>query len=237
MTMFGAVVKQYHAENAVDAREVVSVAVMPCTAKKMEAARPEMNYSGRQDVDTVITTQELIRMIKEVGIKFDEIEAESPDMPFALYSGAGVIFGVTGGVTEAVLRRVCEDKSPKALREIAFIGVRGMEGVKEFELPYGDETLKIAVVSGLGNADELVKKLKNGEAHYDFVEVMACPGGCVSGAGQPVTNAEGKLNRARGLYQTDKISQMKRSNENPVVATLYDGLLKNRTHDILHIER
>ena len=123
-------------------------------------------------------------MIKEVGIKFDEIEAESPDMPFALYSGAGVIFGVTGGVTEAVLRRVCEDKSPKALREIAFIGVRGMEGVKEFELPYGDETLKIAVVSGLGNADELVKKLKNGEAHYDFVEVMACPGGCVSGAGK-----------------------------------------------------
>lgn len=237
MSMFGAVVKQFYAEQGGDNREVVSVAVMPCTAKKMEAGRTEMSFKGVADIDTVITTQELIKMINEVGIDFDEIEAESPNMPYALYSGAGVIFGATGGVTEAVVRAVAEDQSPKALREIAFSGMRGMEGIKTFELPYGERTLKIAVVSGLGNADELINRIKKGEERFDFVEVMACPGGCVSGAGQPVSDREGKNSRAKGLYQADKVSQMKRSNENPVVSALYSGLLKNRTHELLHVNR
>ncbi|MEG1973232.1 MAG: nuclear prelamin A recognition factor family protein, partial [Oscillospiraceae bacterium] len=197
--------------------------------------RDEFITHGMHDVDTVITTQELIKMIKEVGIQFDEIDAESPDMPFALYSGAGVIFGVTGGVTEAVIRRLSDDQTPKALHEIEFTGVRGMEGVKEFTFNIGGLDLRIGVVSGLGNAESLIKKIVSKEEHFDFVEVMACPGGCVSGAGQPVGTWESKKARANGLYKDDKVCQMKRSQENPTVKALYDDLLKNRTSELLHV--
>ncbi len=235
MSMFGSVIKKYYEENTDDEREVVSVAVMPCTAKKMEAARDEFNIDGIRDVDIVITTQELSRMIKEIGIRFDEVEAESSDMPFALFSGAGVIFGVTGGVTEAVMRRVYEDGSSKTLREIEYTGVRGMEGVKEFTIPYGDENLRIGVVSGLANAEKLIEKIKNKEERFDLVEVMACPGGCVSGAGQPETMFANKAKRASGLYRSDKVSQFKCSQENPVVTKLYSDLLKNREKELLHV--
>ncbi|WP_455599810.1 [FeFe] hydrogenase, group A [Cloacibacillus sp.] len=231
MQMFAAVIKEHHKHSP---RKHVHVAVMPCTAKKAEAAREEFRGELGPDVDYVITTQELIQMIKESGIVFSELEPEAVDMPFGTMSGAGVIFGVTGGVTEAVLRRVISDKSAVALRTITFKGVRGGDGIKSATVKYGDRELKIAVVSGLGNAHELIKRIKEGE-HYDFVEVMACPGGCVCGAGQPFILREGKVSRGKGLYSADKMSSIKRSEENPLMLSLYSGLLKGRVHDLLHV--
>jgi NADH-quinone oxidoreductase subunit G len=232
MQMFASVLKEHYKHSS---KKVVVVAIMPCTAKKSEAQRDEFKEDGIPYVDYVITTQELIQMIQESGIVFSEVEPESVDMPFGVSSGAGVIFGVTGGVTEAVIRRVMDDKSTTTLRALAFNGVRGMEGVKETSITVGDREIKIAVVSGLKNADDLVQKIKTGEAHYDFVEVMACPGGCVSGAGQPFTKAEGKAKRGAGLYEADRMSSLKRSEENPVMISLYSGLLKGKVHDLLHV--
>lgn len=232
MEMFGAVLKEHNKHSN---RRIVSVAVMPCTAKKFEAEREEFERNGIKDVDYVITTQELIAMIKEAGIVFSELEPEGVDLPFGGSSGAGVIFGVTGGVTEAVIRRVLDDKSITTLRSIAFDGVRGMEGVKETTLNVNGNDIKIAMVSGLGNADALIKKLKAGEVHYDFIEVMACPGGCVGGAGQPFVMSEGRKQRGAGLYAVDKMSSLKRSEENPVMMSLYSGLLKGRVHELLHV--
>ena len=155
-------------------------------------------------------------------------------MPFGLGSGAGVIFGVTGGVTESVIRQVMEDRSQQGLREIAFMPVRGMSGIRDMNLELGDRTLKIAVVNGLKNADLLIKKIRSGEVEYDFVEVMACTGGCIGGAGQPLPqNADIRKQRAGGLYGADNSAQIKRSEENPMIMALYNGLLKGKT-DILH---
>lgn len=236
MQMFGAVIKEhFKTDEAKDDREIVSVAVMPCTAKKAEAAREEFIRDGVNDIDYVITTTELCAMIKEVGLKFNELEAEASDMPFSLHSGAGVIFGVSGGVTEAVIRGVAENKTAKGLKEIEFIGVRGMEGVKEFELPIGETTLRIGVVSGLANAESLIQKIQSGEENFDFVEIMACPGGCVSGGGQPFGLREANIARAKGIYKADKLTQLKRSQENPMMASLYNGLLKDREHELLHV--
>jgi NADH-quinone oxidoreductase subunit G len=232
MQMFAAVLKEHYSHSN---RRVVNVAVMPCTAKKYEAARDEFKENGVPCVDYVITTQELARMIKEAGIVFSEIEPEAVDMPFGAASGAGVIFGVTGGVTEAVIRRIADDKSVAALRAIAFTGVRGLQGVKEATIDYAGREVGIAVVSGLKNADDLIRKLKSGEKRYDFIEVMACPGGCVAGAGQPVTGGEGRKRRSAGLYETDRMSTIKRSEENPVVMSLYGGLLKGKVHKLLHV--
>jgi NADH-quinone oxidoreductase subunit G len=234
--MFGSMVKEYYRqEEHNDGRETVSLSIMPCTAKKFEAQREEFVTEGERDVDYVLTTQELAWMFQEAGITFAELEPEAPDMPFGMASGAGVIFGVTGGVTEAVIRRVMKDKSSAALHNIGFTGVRGMSGIKETSIKLGEQVLKIAVVSGLMNAENLIRKMQSGEAHYDFVEVMACPGGCISGAGQPFALNEGKLNRAKGIYSTDKLSQIKRSQDNPMVASLYDGMLKDKAHELLHI--
>lgn len=236
MEMFGAIIKEhFKSRDKMDNKTTVSVAVMPCTAKKAEAAREEFERDGVPDVDYVITTTELVKMIKEIGIQFNELEPEATDMPFSLYSGSGVIFGVTGGVTEAVVRRVVEDKSQQALREIEFLGARGLEGVKICELPVGDTTLKIGIVNGLGNAENLIQKIESGEEHFDFVEVMACPGGCISGAGQPFTHQPEKIKRAKGMYKADKVSQIKRSEENPLMMALYEGMLKHRTHELLHV--
>ena len=150
--------------------------------KKYEASREEFVRNSRPDVDYVLTSEEVIGMFKEIGIRFDRLEPEAYDMPFSIYSGAGVIFGATGGVTEAAVRRVVADKSPKALKDIEFIGTRGMASTKICELDLGERTVRIGIVSGLGNAEELIKKIESGEEHFDFVEVMACPGGCVAGA-------------------------------------------------------
>lgn len=235
MQMFGAVIKEHFAErDKVEGKRTVNVAIMPCTAKKAEAQLPEFSSDKGPDVDFVITTQELCMMMKEAGIQFASLEEESADMPFGLGSGAGVIFGVTGGVTESVIRQVMEDRSQQGLREIAFMPVRGMSGIRDMNLELGDRTLKIAVVNGLKNADLLIKKIRSGEVEYDFVEVMACTGGCIGGAGQPLPqNADIRKQRASGLYGADNSAQIKRSEENPMIMALYNGLLKGKT-DILH---
>jgi NADH-quinone oxidoreductase subunit G len=233
MQMFSSVLKEHYKHSN---KRIVSVAIMPCTAKKAEAKRDEFMENGVSSVDYVITTQEFIQMIKESGIVFSEVEPEAVDMPFGVSSGAGIIFGVTGGVTEAVIRRVLDDKSTPTLRSIAFNGVRGMEGVKETSITVDNRIIKIAVVSGLKNADEIVKKIQAGVAHYDFIEVMACPGGCICGAGQPFAKTEGKLKRSAGLYEADRMSSIKRSEENPVMMSLYQGLLKGKVHKLLHVE-
>jgi NADH-quinone oxidoreductase subunit G len=233
MQMFASVINEE--TSRISSRPHVHVAVMPCTAKKFEAARAEFTTDGKPAVDYVITTQELIRMIKESGIVFSELAPEAVDMPFGTITGAGVIFGVTGGVTEAVLRRISTDKSQAGLLAITWQGVRGMEGIKKTSVMVGEREVTIAVVSGLKNASDLIKKIRKGEESFDFVEIMACPGGCVSGAGQPVAGTPEKLERGLGLYSADRLCGIKRSEENPLMMNLYGGLLKGRVHDLLHV--
>ncbi len=236
MEMLGAVLREHFNKiDAEDGRETVSVAIMPCTAKKFEASREEFKRGGVPDVDYVLTTTELVRMIKEVGIHFEELIPDAPDAPFSLSSGAGMIFGVTGGVTEAAVRRVVEDKSAKALKEIEYLGLRDLAGTKICELPYGERTLRIAVVNGLANAERLIERVESGEEHFDFVEVMACPGGCINGAGQPYSIRPDKERRARGIAEADNAAQLKHCEENPVVSSLYEGILKDRAHELLHV--
>lgn len=236
MEMFGAVLKEYYkpADEEAD-METISVAVMPCVAKKYEAARDEFCRNGVPDVDYVITTKELILMIKELGVQFQEIEPSAPDMPFSINSGAGVIFGVTGGVMEAALRHVAA-KNNETLREIEYSGVRGLEGTKIAKISLGDKTLRVGVVNGLGNADTLIRKLQRGEEKLDFVEVMACPYGCIGGAGQPFGYRSVKEDRAQGMYKADKSAIVKRSCDNPTLINLYEnGILKERSHELLHV--
>ena len=236
MGMFGAVIKTYYKNNLPEGKKAhYHVAIMPCTAKKFEAQRDEFKADYGQGTDDVLTTQELVRMIKESGIVFSELQPESVDMPFGTMSGAGVIFGVTGGVTEAVLRKIANDNSRTTLAALSYTGVRGLEGVKEASLMHGDREVKIAVVSGLANAAELIKQIKSGEKEYDLVEVMACPGGCISGAGQPYM-PQHRAARSQVLYTTDSISTVKRSQDNPLMKELYEGLLKGREHELLHID-
>lgn len=232
MQMFASIIKAQHNDSG---KRIVHIAITPCSAKKFEAARNEFKIADNPNVDYVITTQELIQMIKESGIVFAEIEPEAVDTPFGTKSSAGVIFGTSGGVTEAVLRCISSDKSASSLRFIAFNGVRGMEGVKETNVNFRGSELKIAMVSGLKNAENLLQRIKSG-THYDFVEVMACPGGCVSGAGQPFTSIEGKSQRSKTLYSAGKLCSIKRSEENPLLPFLYDGLLKNKVHTLLHVD-
>ncbi|MBR6614742.1 MAG: [Lachnospiraceae bacterium] len=236
MQMFGAVLKEYYKPSDEECGlETFNVAIMPCTAKKMEAEREEFVRNGKPDIDAVLTTKELAKMIRELGIQFNEIEPSAPDQPFSIRSGAGVIFGASGGVTEAALRRVAE-RSNTALTEIRYSGVRGLEGIKTFSAMIGEKEVHVAVVSGLANAEALIKLIESGEEHFDFVEVMACPTGCIGGAGQPEGFLSDKEARAAGLYTADKSALVKRSDENPVVNQLYEtGLLKDRAHELLHV--
>ena len=235
MSMFSAITKEYFKDQLPDGKtKHFHVALMPCTAKKFESQRKELHLEYGPATDAVITTQELIKMIRESGIVFRELEPESVDMPFGAFSGASFIFGVTGGVTEAVLRRVAEDDSRTTLAQISYSGIRGEDSIKETTIPYGDKELKIAVVSGLGNAEKIIEKIKSGEAHYDLVEVMACPGGCISGAGQPYISFRHRKKRGDALYRADRISTIKRSQDNPMMQKLYDGVLKGKVHELLH---
>ena len=234
--MFGAVIREYYTDPEKNGgKRIVSVSIMPCTAKKEEILRPESSTNGKQDIDYVLTTTELITMIRKSGIRFENLEIEASDMPFGIGSGAGVIFGVTGGVTEAVLRRLREGHNRVEMDKIKFSGVRGEEGLKEVEFDYNGRTIHAAVVSGLGHADALMKKIQKGEVHYDFVEVMACRRGCIMGGGQPVpAGPRSRIARSKGLYDTDINTQIKKSNENPLILSLYDELLKGKTHELLH---
>lgn len=236
--MFGAVLREHYKdpENS-EGKKIVSISIMPCTAKKEEILRKESHTDGEQDIDSVITTTELVTMIKRSGITFGEVGMESCDMPFGIGSGAGVIFGVTGGVTEAVLRRLAQGHSRSDMEMIRTSGVRGLEGTKELSMNFNGRTVKAAVVSGLANAEQLLQKIKSGEASYDFVEVMACSGGCIMGGGQPVNPGQSKECRSQGLYDIDINTQIKKSTENPLIAQLYDGILKGKEHHLLHRNR
>ena len=182
--MFGAIIKSYYAEqNGIDPEKIVNVSVMPCVAKKFESGREEMEAGGLRDVDIVISTRELARMIKQAGIKFAELPDEKFDNPFEEATGAGVIFGATGGVMEAALRTVAEVVTGEELKSIDFEQVRGTEGIKTAVVPVGDLNVRVAIAHGLGNARALLDSIRNGEAEYDFIEIMACPGGCIAGAG------------------------------------------------------
>ena len=234
--MFGAVVREYYKDpEKNEGKKIVSVSIMPCTAKKEEILRPESFTNGKQDVDYVLTTTEVVRMIRKSGIVFDKVEIEAADVPFGIGSGSGVIFGVTGGVTEAVLRRLQQGHSRVDMEAIKKSGVRGDEGIKTLTYDYNGREIRAAVVNGLANADKLLQQIKNHEVEYDFVEVMACRRGCIMGGGQPV-NAGPRTRKARmkGLYDTDVNTQIKTSNENPMILSLYDSLLKGKEHELLH---
>lgn len=234
--MFGAVVREYYKDpEKNEGKKIVSVSIMPCTAKKEEILRPESFTNGKQEVDYVLTTTEVVRMIRKSGIVFDKVEIEAADVPFGIGSGSGVIFGVTGGVTEAVLRRLQQGHSRVDMEAIKKSGVRGDEGIKTLTYDYNGREIRAAVVNGLANADKLLQQIKNHEVEYDFVEVMACRRGCIMGGGQPV-NAGPRTRKARmkGLYDTDVNTQIKKSNENPMILSLYDSLLKGKEHELLH---
>ena len=238
--MFGSVAK----DTLLDEFEVTRdklfvVSIMPCTAKKFEAQRDEFKTDGVRDVDAVITTQELGKMIRECGIMFNSLTPESLDLPLGFKTGAGVIFGTTGGVSEAVLRYASEKLTGQKLQKTDFHEVRGAEGIRVFETEIGGIKLKLAVVHGLGNVSKVIKDVRDGKSDYDFVEVMACPGGCIAGAGQPVsTDYDVKAKRAKGLYDNDKRLQIHKSQDNPYIAQCYEKNLGEiggeKAHDLLH---
>ncbi|HOQ36860.1 MAG TPA: NADH-dependent [FeFe] hydrogenase, group A6 [Acetivibrio sp.] len=243
--MFGAVLKSYYAEkNGIDPSKIFVVSIMPCTAKKFEAQRPEMSATGYPDVDVVLTTRELARMIREAGIDFKDLPERTFDDPMGEASGAGVIFGATGGVMEAALRTVAEILSGKSIDNVEYTQVRGVEGIKEATIELEGITLKAAVAHGLGNAKKLLDKIKAGEADYHFVEIMACPGGCVNGGGQPIQPSEVRSwidlrqERAKAIYEEDKSLPIRKSHENPKVKALYDEFLgepgSHKAHELLH---
>lgn len=238
--MFGSLAKEMvPARFGVRPEDLVVVSIMPCTAKKYEAKRPEFRRDGVADVDHVLTTQEVVRMVEEKGMAFDRLEPESMDMPMGFKTGAGVIFGSTGGVTEAVLRYVVEKVGGVMLDSVEFAEVRGRDGIREAAYEVGGRTVKVAVVHGLANARAVAERVRHGECDYDLVEVMACPGGCVGGAGQPVaTSRNAKAKRARGLYEADRTIELHKAQENPMVADCYAKLLGEpgggMAHRLLH---
>lgn len=239
--MFGAITKTYLAEKmGIDPKKIVVVSVMPCLAKKYEAARPELSNEGLQDVDIVISTRELGKMLKEAGVDFKSLEDEEFDNPLGESTGASVIFGATGGVLEAALRTSYEWLTNKSLENVEFSQVRGMEGIKESTVKINDLDVKVAVAHGLGNARKLLEAIRNGEAEYHAIEIMACPGGCVNGGGQPYNhgNIEIVKKRAEGIYSEDRGKAKRKSHENEAVKKLYDEFLGEpygeKAHKLLH---
>ena len=243
--MFGAVIKTYYAEKeGIDPKSIVNVSIMPCTAKKFEAAREELSNGELRDVDIVLTTRELARMIKQAGIEFTKLPDEEFENPFGAATGAGVIFGATGGVMEAALRTVAEVLSGESVPEDSYSVVRGTDGIKRAEVEIAGKKIKAAVAHGLGNARKLLDAIKAGEETYDFIEIMACPGGCVTGGGQPIVPAKVhmdidlKAERAKALYTEDKSLPIRKSHENPVIKKLYDEYFEkpgsHKAHKLLH---
>ena len=243
--MFGAVTKTYFAEKmGLDPEKIVCVSVMPCTAKKFEIGRPDQSAAGVPDVDIAITTRELARLIKRCGINFVNLPEETFDDPLGESTGAGVIFGATGGVMEAALRTAVETLTGETLGSLDFEEVRGTEGIKEASYLVNGLEVKVAVASGLANAREILEKIRRGEADYHFIEIMACPGGCVNGGGQPQVPAEVRNFqdirelRAKVLYQNDAQKALRKSHENPSIQKLYAEYLgepgSHKAHKILH---
>lgn len=238
--MFGSLAKQTLPQQLnIQARDLFIVSIMPCTAKKFEAKRPEFKTDSGPDVDAVLTTQELGQMIRQAGIKFKELTPDSLDMPLGFKTGAGVIFGASGGVTEAALRYAAEKLTNVKNENAEFIEVRGLDGIRELSMTLGDTQLKVAIVHGLQNVRKLADAVRAGEKQYDFIEVMACPGGCISGAGQPVSfDPKVRVMRAEGLYNTDKTLQLHASQDNPYVQKCYRETLGevggHNAHALLH---
>ena len=236
MEMFAAVLRdKYQAKDAADGRRTYHMAIMPCTAKKMEAARAEFTRDGQPDVDLVITTRELVDMIREAGIQLTELEPEAPDLPFGLGSGAAVIYGVTGGVAEAVVRYCLPDKSNNALQAIRVTDLRGDGSIREVNLTVEGQELHIAIVNGLSHAKELIADVEAGKRFYHLVEVMTCQGGCVGGAGQPYGLTAAKKRRGAGLYEADATAMFKGAEKNPIVTRLLDEYGHERCHELLHV--
>lgn len=237
--MFGAVIKTYFAKKEnIDPADICSVSVMPCTAKKFECKRPEFNDSGYQDVDISITVVELAKMIRTAGIDFDDLDDHPFDSPFGLGSGAGQIFGSTGGVMEAALRTVSEVVTGKPLQKLEFEAVRGLDSVREAELTLNGQTLKVAIVHGLSNVKPLLEQIQEGTSPYHFIEVMACEGGCIGGGGNEPKTMKKVRERQRAIYEEDKKLPLRKSHENPYVKALYDDYLKEPlsadAHRLLH---
>ncbi len=247
--MFGAILKSYYAEKeGIDPKKIVSVSVMPCTSKKTEANRPEMEVDGLRDVDFSLTTRELGDMIKQARINFTKLPDEEPDHIMGEYTGAGVIFGATGGVMEAALRTVADILTGKDLEQIEYQAVRGIEGVREATvvLPIAgkDTEVKVAIAHGTANAAKVLDAVRAGEKNYHFIEVMACPGGCVHGGGQSHVSSKARLdvnpkvNRANALYEEDRSLPIRKSHKNPEIVKLYDDYLKkpngHLSHKLLH---
>ncbi|MQL50979.1 2Fe-2S iron-sulfur cluster binding domain-containing protein [Desulfofundulus thermobenzoicus] len=238
--MFGALAKTYYAQKAgIDPASIFVVSIMPCTAKKYEAQRPEMNSSGYRDVDVALTTRELGKMLKQAGIDFDSLPEEEYDDPLGISTGAGVIFGATGGVMEAALRTAYELVTGQSLSSLDFEEVRGLEGVKEAAVSLNGTTLKVAVAHGLGNARRVLDAVTSGEKDYHFIEIMCCPGGCIGGGGQPIpTNREIRAKRIAGIYHADREMPLRKSHENPAVQVLYREFLGkplgHKSHELLH---
>ena len=239
LQMLASVAREYYADpKNGEGKKILSVGIMPCTAKKMEILREDLKRDGKQNVDYILTTEELISMIKRAGIKFDELEGEAADMPFGIGSGGGVIFGNSGGVMEAALRTLCEGPDRPAIEGLRNSGVRGPGPLREFTFNYKGNEIKAAVVSGLAEANELLKRVKSGESFYHFVEIMACRRGCIMGGGQPAhAGFTTKEARKHGLYESDVNTQIKKSNENPLALSVYDTLIKGREHELLHSHR
>ena len=243
--MEGAMIKSYWAEKeGIDPKDIRVVSVMPCTAKKFEAKRPELSHNGMQDVDEVITTRELARMIKEAGIDFVNLPDEDFDPMLGESTGAGVIFGATGGVMEAALRTVYEKVTGETLKDVDFTAVRGTEGIKEATIKVGDLDVNVAVAHGTANAAKLLDSIRSGEKTYHFIEVMGCPGGCVTGGGQPIVSAQKRMEcdpkalRAAALYNEDANKPSRKSHENASVMALYKDYLgepnSHLAHELLH---
>ncbi|MCI8442222.1 MAG: 2Fe-2S iron-sulfur cluster binding domain-containing protein [Provencibacterium sp.] len=243
--MFGAVLKTFYAKKEnLDPKNIVSVSVMPCTAKKYEIGRDDQSAAGLPDLDITITTRELARLIRAAGIDFASLPDEEFDTPLGIASGAGHIFGATGGVMEAALRTAYETLTGEKAASLEWKEVRGTEGVKEASYKVGDLTVNVAVASGLSNARKVLDAVKSGEKDYTFIEIMACPGGCVNGGGQPIQPAsvrnfvDLKALRAKALYEEDAGMDLRKSHENPAIKELYDKFLEKPgshiAHEVLH---
>lgn len=239
--MLGAIIKSYFAEkNKIDRNKIYVVSVMPCIAKKYERQREEMVVDGLYDVDAVITTRELARMIKQANIDFKVLEDNEFDNPMGEATGAGAIFGTTGGVMEAALRAAYEMITGEELKKVEFEEVRGEKGIKKAEISLGDKKIKVAVAHGLGNAKRVMEDIKNKKADYQFVEVMSCPGGCIMGGGQPIKNSKVRTSvdvrrkRAEAMYDIDKKSTIRKSQDNPILKSIYEDYIGNAGGEMAH---
>jgi NADH-quinone oxidoreductase subunit G len=239
--MFGAIAKSYYAEKLnLKPEDIIVVSVMPCLSKKYEASREEFAPNGIRDVDIVISTRELASMFKEAGIQIDKLEAKEYDNPLGEATGAGLIFGASGGVLEAALRTASEWLTKKELKDVNFTAVRGLQGIKEATVPIAGIDIKVAVCSGLGNARKVLEKIQSGEANYHAIEIMACPGGCLNGGGQPYTHGKSSIldKRIAAIYRADEKLPIRKSHENPSIKKLYKEFLgkpgSHLAHKLLH---